>query len=142
MKGHDWALKWRAKGNWVLILAGISLLFPYSASVLCISSAGHVAIEDLNAPCCKSAGMNKAGESRPGTLSTTGLDCANCTDLFMTPYGRGAVLGSQVVDTPSPLAWIYSGPHLSPDIPSLQSHLDTPENNAPEPAPPQVLLRC
>jgi hypothetical protein len=73
-------------------LAIILLLFPVSASVLCVGPGGHIAIEDINAPCCASSGINNRSEQQPDNGLTVVGDCNNCTDFFLMLNKRGALL--------------------------------------------------
>jgi len=77
----------------IMILA-LLLLFPSSASVLCIEPGGHIAIEDVNAACCASSRVHSATRTQSGEELNPAGNCGHCTDLFITPYGRGAVLES------------------------------------------------
>ncbi len=86
MKGHV--------GNFPAIFAAIVLLFPSSASVLCIAPGGHVAIEDLNCLCCESSNIyNSTGRDQNDQL-TPAKACQNCTDFFMSPNRWGGLLRS------------------------------------------------
>ncbi len=78
----------------LVLLAAILPVSPTSASVLCIAPGGHVAIEDLNAPCCAPSRIASPAKDQPDNGFTGAGDCRNCTDLFMTPNGRGAVTES------------------------------------------------
>jgi hypothetical protein len=84
----------RLRGDATVVLAFVSLLFPSSASALCIGPGGHVAVEDLNAACCVHSSITVRGEVRPGDGLAGAGDCQECTDLFLTPNTRGAVLKS------------------------------------------------
>jgi hypothetical protein len=85
-------------------LAIILLLFPVSASVLCIGPGGHIEIEDINATCCASSGINTRSEQQPDNGLTAVGDCINCTDFFLTPNQRGALLESYATIVPDSLA--------------------------------------
>lgn len=81
----------------------ILLLLPVSTSVLCIGPGGHIEIEDINAACCASPGINHRSEQQPDNgLSAVG-DCINCTDFFLAPNERGARLESYATVVPNPL---------------------------------------
>ncbi len=100
----------------VVALAALLLLFPNSASVLCVSPGGHVAIEDLNATCCISSTLPApAGHQSNDGMSPAG-DCDNCTDFFMTPNGRGALLASSIYAAPISFSGEHPGNLLSVDL--------------------------
>jgi hypothetical protein len=82
----------------------ISLIFPVSASVLCIGPSGHIEIEDINATCCASSGINNQSELHPDHELTAVGDCINCTDLLLTSNERGALLESYANVVPNQLA--------------------------------------
>ncbi len=84
----------RFRGNMWAITAAILLLFPNSASVLCIAPGGHVAIEDINSPCCASAHAARPAPQHEETGFGTTVCCKDCTDLFLTPNGRAAIFES------------------------------------------------
>ncbi len=98
-------------------LAIILLLFPVSASVLCIGPGGHIEIEEINAMCCASSGINNRSEQHPDNGLTAVGDCLNCTDYFLAPKERGALLESYATIVPDSLADAY----LSPQIPATLS---------------------
>jgi len=82
------------RGNAGVFAAVVVLLFPSSASVLCIAPGGHLAVESINATCCAPSTSPASPMRQPdGGLKAPG-DCQDCTDLFLTPNGSGAVLGS------------------------------------------------
>jgi hypothetical protein len=76
-----------------IVLAAVSflVLFPSSASILCIAPGSHIAIESINAKCCASDRvLEPEATLAHNELGLTG-NCGNCTDLFLTPYGREAI---------------------------------------------------
>jgi hypothetical protein len=85
-------------------LAIILFLFSVSTSVLCIGPGGHIAIEDINATCCASSGINNRIEQQPDNGLTAVGDCLNCTDFFLTLNKLGALLGSYANVVPNSLA--------------------------------------
>jgi hypothetical protein len=85
-------------------LAIILLLLPVSASVLCIGPGGHIEIEDINATCCASSDIHNRSEQQPDNGLTAVGDCINCTDFFLTPNERGALLESYANVVPDSLA--------------------------------------
>ncbi len=95
--------------------AAILLLFPNSASVLCIAPGGHVAIEDINSSCCASSHAVRPAPQKESGVSTAVL-CSDCTDLFLTPNGRGAIPESYFGIVPGFPAGEYLGNHGSVDI--------------------------
>jgi hypothetical protein len=131
------------RGNGVAIVAVILLLFPCSASVLCIAPGGHVAIEDSNAACCASPGNSApAGRHSDNEFNGAG-DCHNCTDLFMTPNGRGAVLESYDNAAASLRAAECPGNHIPAETPSSPRGSATIKNlDAPIAITSSVPLRC
>ncbi len=67
------------------------LLFPSSPSVLCIAPGNHVAIEDINAPCCLTSVMPaQPGNSQGGEYYKSD-GCNNCTDLLLGANESGAL---------------------------------------------------
>ncbi len=77
----------------IFVLAAISLLFPSSARVLCIAPGLHVQEEDINAPCPAASDVFAPIDYHPAD----GFNAAapwHCTDILLTPYGRGAVFES------------------------------------------------
>jgi hypothetical protein len=85
-------------------LAIILLIIPVSTSVLCIEPGGHIEIEDINATCCGSSGIdNQSGQQPDNGLTAVG-DCINCTDLFLTSNERGALIESYANVVPNQIA--------------------------------------
>jgi hypothetical protein len=75
----------------VLVAVLLLLLFPNSTSVLCIASGSHIAIEDINENCCASTIIpDQAVSHAQSELGLTG-NCGDCTDVFMTLFGREAI---------------------------------------------------
>jgi len=98
------------------MVAVIVLLFPSSAAVLCIAPGGHMAIEDLNAPCCAPFGVSAPAAYQPDNGFNAPGNCHNCTDFFLTPNGRGAVSESFNHAAASPLDAECPENHFSADI--------------------------
>jgi len=84
----------RFRGNALAVVAVIFLLFPGSASVLCIAPGGHVEIEALNATCCESSDIVSQNRNHQDDGISASGPCRNCIDLFMTPNSHGALLDS------------------------------------------------
>ena len=127
----------------MVVLAIIFLLFPSSASVLCIAPGGHLAVEDINAGCCAPSTANIRGENQPGNGFAAAGDCQNCTDLFLTPNTRGTVLESYDTVAPNSLADAYLRNHIPADTPSSPRLPATIRKvDAPIAINPSVPLRC
>jgi hypothetical protein len=143
MKGDVRELAGQFWGNVGVVVAVILLLFPSSASVLCIAPSGHLAIEDINAACCASSGISApAGRQLDNGFNAPG-DCQNCTDVFMTPDGRGAVSGSSHNAAANSLADECLGNHLSTSIAFSLCRLSAINNiDVPIPVSSSVPLRC
>ena len=106
MKAHLKESTARLRGRAEAVVVGLLLLFPSSASVLCIPHNGYVSIQDINAACHIHAHF--AVHSPGANPSETGFAEAtadqDCTDRFITPNGNGAVLvltGLLVQDSPA-----------------------------------------
>jgi hypothetical protein len=106
----------RSKAHILTVAATILLLFPNSASVLCIAPGGHVAIEDINSSCCASPHVVGPLPQRKDSRFNTAVSCDDCTDLFLTPNGRGAIPESYFGIVPGFPAGEYLGNHGSVDI--------------------------
>jgi hypothetical protein len=81
----------RLSSKAIIVLAAIAILFPNSARVLCVAPGLHVQEEDINAPCPAASGESAPPDYHP----VDGFNAAanwRCIDIFLTPYGRGAVL--------------------------------------------------
>jgi hypothetical protein len=117
MKGIPKDSHGRCGGNAMVVLALTSLLFPSSASVLCIAPGGHVSIEDINAPCCAPSDISASAGRQPDNGFSAPGKCQNCTDLFMTPNGRDAVSESCNNAAANPLADECPENHLLADTP-------------------------
>ncbi len=143
MKRSNGAAADRCSGKVVAALAAVVLLFPSSASVLCITPGGHVAIEDLNATCCASSAVSVLSGHQPDSGLNAAGDCKNCTDLFMTPNGRGAILVPTDAAAASPLSDECPGHRLPVDL-SLWLCDSGAIIDFPEPIPvfSSVPLRC
>ena len=133
----------RPTGDALLAFVIILLLFPSSGSALCIAPGGHVAIEDINAACCVHSTVNLRGENQPGNGFAAAGDCQNCTDLFLTPNTRGAVLESYDTVAPNSLADASLRNHIPADTPSSPRRSATIRKiDAPIAIPSSVPLRC
>jgi hypothetical protein len=143
MKGDVRELAGRFRGNAVAVIAAFLLLFPSSASVLCIAPGGHIEIEDLNAPCCRSFGISTPAGCQPDNGFNTPGICHNCTDFFLTPNARGAVSESCDLAAANPFAAECLEDHLSADI-SLSPYRSGAVKNAAVTIPvfSSVPLRC
>ncbi len=75
----------------VIVLAAIALLFPSSARVLCIAPGLHVQEEDIDAPCPAASGITAPADHHPKDGFNV-AEVRHCTDIFLTPHGRGAFL--------------------------------------------------
>ncbi len=121
MSGHFGDSADTLRGRVILCLAGVLLLFPSSASVLCISPGGHVAVKDINAICCTHSSLF-ASTSLP---SNQGFgpesECQDCQDIFMTPSARSGLSNSKSNSNP------FAGP-LTNDCPSV--HLPAAESHS------------
>jgi hypothetical protein len=77
-----------------LFVALIVLLFPSSASVICIAHGGSTSVQDINAASHRH--MHFADSVQLHAPSNNAFRAADnsqdCTDIFMTPNGSGAVL--------------------------------------------------
>ena len=144
MKSDAKAFGGRFKANPRLLLAVILLLFPSSASVLCIAPGSHVAVEDINAPCTLASGASSRGQSQAaheGFALIVSGQC--CTDIFMTPNARGAVLRSSDIVAPDTSAHAGLKRNAPPDSTSppeplgLFKEMDLPITIFPSPP-----LRC
>jgi hypothetical protein len=143
MKPDPMRLASRFGSNVSVVLATILLLFPSSASVLCIAPAGHIAIEESNAACCASSGISDPAGRQPDNGFDASGNCQNCTDLFMTPYRRGAVSESSDNAAAISLADDFLGNHLSSDASFSPSRLGAINNiDASTSVSSSVPLRC
>jgi hypothetical protein len=75
----------------VVLAAILSLVSSGSVSVLCIAPGSHIAIEDINAPCCSSDRVPSidAQDARHEFELTD--SCERCTDLLIAGFGREAI---------------------------------------------------
>ncbi len=96
------------------ISAILLLLFPSSPSVLCITPGGHAAVEEMGSACCTSSGgafvIREAADD-----SLAGVACQNCTDVFITPNARGAVLSASPSIAPRQMAQTVAAYAYQPD---------------------------
>ena len=142
MKRNSKELPDQFRGDATVILSILLLLFPVSASVLCIAP-DHIAVEDINARCCSSSGINDRGENQRDNEFAAAEDCHNCTDLLLSPNKRGAVLESYANVVPNSPADAYLGNRIQADISSLPHRSGTIRTNAtPIPIAASVPLRC
>jgi hypothetical protein len=143
MKGEVRELVDRFRGNVGAVVAVILLLFPSSASVLCIAPGGHIAIEDINAPCCTPFGISTPAGCQPDNGFNAPSICHNCTDFFLTPNGRGALSESYDHAAASPLADECLDNHISAGTSLSLCRSDALTNiDAPIPVSSSVPLRC
>lgn len=85
----------------VLMLSGV----PEVSDVLCISPAGHLAVEQWSAPCClPGAGNGSQAFSEPS-------QCAGCTDYSLLPAAEF------IHPQPSTWRFVYSGEAAAPVTP-------------------------
>ena len=125
------------------VVAVILLLFPSSPTVLCIAPGGHMAIEDMDAPCCAHTGISTPAACQPDNGFNAPGCCHNCTDLFMTPNGRGATSESFDHAVANPLADECLENHTSTDICLSLWRSDALSGiAAPIPISSSVPLRC
>ena len=96
------------------VIALMLLLFPSSPTVLCIAPGAHIAVEDMNTACSAhcAAGVHIGGSPEGGFAASD--SCCNCTDLFLTPYGRGAVLGPGHALAPCSTSYLVPENHPYP----------------------------
>jgi len=91
MKGGIGIRNWRWSTKGFVLLAALLLMFPASASVVCIAPGDHVAIENLDALCCKSSAIFAQDYHSPGNEPGMASNCRNCTDLLISLNDRGAI---------------------------------------------------
>jgi hypothetical protein len=91
MKGGIGIRIWRWSAKGFILLAALLLMFPASASVVCIAPGDHVAIENLDALCCKSSAITAQDYHSPGNEPGMASDCRSCTDLLISLNERGAI---------------------------------------------------
>lgn len=136
MKGESGKSAARFCSHVAIILAGIALLFPGSASVLCVGPGGHVAVEDINAACCARSAIDVADGSQPGSGFAAAGDCQNCTDVFLAQSTRGAIPESHCTVKPDSPADSYlqyhlpSATHLSSRRSAVITRIDAPVDAA------------
>jgi hypothetical protein len=131
------------KGNAAALVFAVLLLFPSSASVLCIAPGNHISIEDINAPCCASSSIS-AQSGRQTNSGFNGLvNCQNCTDFFLTPNGREVIPPSNNLAASRQIADACLENLLSKDVPvSLFRSGSIGIVDAPIPICSSVPLRC
>jgi hypothetical protein len=78
----------RPRGGVISALAITSLLFPLSTSVLCVGPGGHVAVEDFSALCCATSVTGAHAPRLPDEGAAAPQGCQDCTDIYLTRYGR------------------------------------------------------
>ena len=133
----------RFRGYAAAFVAVILLTFPGSTSVLCIAPGNHIAIEDVNATCCKTSDIIAPAERQPDDGFNAAGNCQNCTDLFLAPNWWRKVSESSHLAAASPLADKCLENQLSAHI-SLSPYQSGTINNigAPIPVFSSVPLRC
>jgi hypothetical protein len=99
MKQKKKKLMGRLSSSVIACLSVILLIPPVSTSMLCIAPGGHVAIEDVNSPCCTSSAFAASLGRNPSCMSNGDQDCRNCTDLFISQADRGAIPESHFCPT-------------------------------------------
>ncbi len=143
MKRSVKGLAGRLRGKAVAVVAAILMLFPSSACVLCVASGGHIQIEDINAGCCEHSDLYAPSGFHPDNGFDAPGYCRNCTDFFVTPNGRGALLVSSDHAFAHPLSAECLGDRPAADLSfwpcgsGRTAHL-----NAPGRASALVPLRC
>ena len=142
MKHDAKGLAARIIGDAVILLSAFSLLFPISASVLCIAPGSHVAIEELNAGCCASSAVSTRKDHHPGNGLNAANDCRNCTDILISlnepgpiPESYGAAAGPLTNDCFEDSLLLITASHLF-----RQSALNAVDTSPP--ASSSVPLRC
>lgn len=130
--------------NAAAFVAVILLMFPGSASVLCIAPGGHIAVEDINAPCCTHSAISSLDENRANNGIATAGDCQNCTDLFIAPDWRMAISKSSPHTAASILADECPANHFGADafLPSFRSGTIVNLDTSPPPVAASVPMRC
>ncbi len=119
------------------------LLFPSSSSVLCIAPGNHVAIEDINAPCCVSSAISFPHSNQPDGGFDGQSSCNNCTDLLLASSGNGALPQSGKFVTCVQFNAECPDTCLSAEISaSLWPSLTIGSTDFPIPASTSVPLRC
>jgi hypothetical protein len=111
-----------------VIFSILLLLFPVSASVLCIAP-DHIAVEDINAGCCASSGIHDRGEKQRDSGFAANEDCRNCTDLLLPTNKQAAVLESFAKIVPNLLSHAYLRNHFQADISSFPHRSGTLRTN-------------
>ncbi len=133
----------QARKNATAVAALVFLLFPSSASVLCIGPGGHAAIEDIGSACCAGSVSAVRGDLRPHNGLAAAGDCHNCTDIFLTPNGRGGTMNSRSDFAPTSAFGAIPGTHIVPDaLPSVQASAAQEKLNPSVVVPPSVPLLC
>jgi hypothetical protein len=130
-------------GNAMISLAIFLLLFPSSASVLCIAPGSHIAVEDINAACCSSSANGFQAENQPKNGFAAAGNCPNCIDIFLAANPRAAIPVSRDSVTPHSPADAYLRDYIQADTPSLPHQSATfSKTGAPIPINGFVPLRC
>ncbi len=83
--------------NLVRLLAAVLLLADYTGvyKVLCVSPAGHEAVEDSMAPCCV------PGMGMPGRVFSQTSPCEGCADYSFAPTTEIATAQADSSATPT-----------------------------------------
>ena len=127
----------------ISLIAAIMLVLPISASVLCISPDGHVAIESLDADCCASGNIPAREIPSPYTAVRSHDECLNCTDLFILSNELATV--QRCYDFSAAGAFADGSCQMFPE--AIAASLSLPQKEYPRPliSPPAasaVPLRC
>jgi hypothetical protein len=79
----------------VLVLAALAAVaLPNPASVLCVAPDGHVAIEDISAPCCDHNETSSMDSNRPHDAVGEVEGCGNCVDFLLDSDSQGMMSSS------------------------------------------------
>ncbi len=142
MKGNAGKIAVQSIGDVAILFCAFSLLFPASASVLCIAP-GHVAIEELNAACCSLSKIPARTDYHRGNGFNVADSCRNCTDLLISINERGGISKSHQDSGTGSLICDRCGDSIPANASSGLLHrnaLDVPE--ASPPSSPVLPLRC
>jgi hypothetical protein len=133
----------RYKGEILIIASIFLLLFSRSPSVLCIAPGSHMAIEDMNAPCCAPSDISAQSGRHPDAGFDGSDNCYNCQDFLLMSNGQGLFSQSNKLTATNPLADESFETYLSEDISASLFRLITIANNdAPALTYLPLPLRC